>query len=155
MMRYSLSFVKYALASLLLLATFHGKAQSTLEKDKLQINQIRTATNKAIKEYDLAAETKYYLDDYVIALGSGGVITGKQNYIKRYTGDTIGYYIRTTQNIKINSNGKVAIENGQWVFIHYCVQQLGGDYTAQWRKIAGEWKIQAEVYVQLWDKKRN
>ncbi|MFT2658046.1 hypothetical protein, partial [Escherichia coli] len=63
MMRYSLSFVKYALASLLLLATFHGKAQSTLEKDKLQINQIRTATNKAIKEYDLAAETKYYLDD--------------------------------------------------------------------------------------------
>ena len=90
MIQCSSSFTKFILASLLVIVTTNVNSQSAHEKDKIQIIQIRKGNNKAIKEYDLAAETKHYMDDYTIALGRGGLISGKQNYIKRYTG-VIGY----------------------------------------------------------------
>ncbi len=145
--------MKHILVCLPIFAVFHGNAQQSMQKDKSEILQIRKANNKAIKDYDIISETNYYMDDYVIILGKGGLISGKQNYIERYKNDTIGFYVRKPKTVTVSSADTLAIEKGRWIYFDKGKQQFGGDYTAQWRKILGTWKIHGEVYVQLWDKK--
>lgn len=147
--------MKYLVHLCLIFVAFYGNAQQSKQKDKYEILQKREVTNRAIKNYDIISETNCYMDEYIIILGSGGLISGKQKYIERYKNDTIGYYVRKPITVKVSKSDTLAIENGQWVYIDKGIQQLGGDYTAQWRKILDVWKIQGEVYVQLWHKEHD
>ena len=62
--------------------------------------------------------------------------------------DTI--YVRTPIAIDVYPPWDVAAERGEWVGRWTEPDgklKIGGTYQAQWRKVNGQWLIQAELYV--------
>ena len=62
--------------------------------------------------------------------------------------DTI--YIRQPATIDVNAPWAVASERGEWTGRWTEPDgrlDIGGTYLAQWRKVNGAWRIQAELFV--------
>lgn len=62
--------------------------------------------------------------------------------------DTI--YIRRPTAIDVNASWAVASERGEWTGRWTepdGALDIGGHYLVQWRKVEGQWLIQAELYV--------
>jgi hypothetical protein len=62
--------------------------------------------------------------------------------------DTI--YVRTPRTVEVYAPWGVASERGDWTGGWTEPDgklEIGGTYQAQWRKIDGEWLIQAELFV--------
>lgn len=62
--------------------------------------------------------------------------------------DTV--YVRTPKAIEVNAAWGVASERGEWTgrwSEKDGVVEIGGTYLAQWRQAAGQWLIQAELFV--------
>jgi ketosteroid isomerase-like protein len=119
--------------------------------DEQQIISSREHSNTAIAAKDIQSLSKYWLDDFVVVRGNGTQMTGKPAIIevwkKMFTETPDVKFIRTPTEIKISSDKTFAWEKGTWEGFN--TYSKGGEYSAMWRKVNNEWKLQAELFVAL------
>lgn len=119
--------------------------------DEQQIRNSREDSNKAIAAKDIGALSKYWLDDFIVVRGNGTQMTGKEAIIevwkKMFTETPEVKFIRTPTEIKISNDKTFAWEKGTWEGFN--TYSKGGEYSAMWRKVNSEWKLQAELFVAL------
>ncbi|HVS90506.1 MAG TPA: nuclear transport factor 2 family protein [Mucilaginibacter sp.] len=109
------------------------------------------ASNSAIARHNIDGMAKYWLPDFVQTIGRGVTQAGKDTIIGSWkqlfkTNPTV-LYIRKPVTITVGDNGIMAWETGTWEAKNS--YSKGGNYSAMWRKINGEWKLQAELFVSL------
>jgi len=127
-------------------------AQTHLRNDVAIIRSSREASNAAIAKHDIDGMAKYWLKDFVQTIGKGSSLTGKDTIINAWkvlfrTNSTV-LYVRKPTRIVVGDNGIMAWETGTWEAKNS--YSKGGNYSAMWRKIDGEWKLQAELFVSLY-----
>jgi len=111
----------------------------------------RTASNTAITKHDVEGISKYWLPDFVQVRGNATFLVGKDNvaasWMELFRSNPEVAYIRTPTEIQISYNDTLAWETGNWKAIKS--YSKGGNYSAMWRKVKNEWKLQAEIFVSL------
>lgn len=119
--------------------------------DEQQIRASRDNSNKAIEAKDIVTLSKHWLDDFSVMRGNGTQMSGKAAVIevwkKMFTETPDVKFIRTPSEIKISDDKTFAWEKGTWEGFN--TYSKGGEYSAMWRKVNGEWKLQAELFVAL------
>jgi ketosteroid isomerase-like protein len=115
------------------------------------IKASRLASNAAIARHDVAGIAKYWLSGFVQTIGKGTSLTGKDTitsaWKKLFSTNSKVSYVRKSLTITVGDNGVMAWETGTWTATNS--YSKGGNYSAMWRKINGQWKLQAELYVSL------
>lgn len=56
-------------------------------------------------------------------------------------------YVRTPACIRLSSIGPMASERGTWRGENASGDFASGSYTAKWRRIEGDWQLEAEVFM--------
>ncbi|HVV54074.1 MAG TPA: nuclear transport factor 2 family protein [Mucilaginibacter sp.] len=124
-------------------------AQNNRDADIIKAS--RLASNAAIARHDIDGMAKYWLPDFVQTIGRGTSLTGKEVIIaswkQLFKSNLTVLYIRHPVAITVGDNGIMAWETGTWEAKNS--YSKGGNYSAMWRKINGEWKLQAELFVSL------
>ena len=134
-----------------LLMSFQS-AFSKVKSDEELIRSVRQSTNEAIARQDVEGFSKFWLDDYVVIRGSGVIEQGKEankaNWLRIFKETPQTKFERFPSEIIISKNNPdIAWESGEWKGFN--TYSNGGRYSAQWKKKADEWKIQAELFVAL------
>src|ERR1700744_1140151 len=126
-------------------------AQQNTPDDIATIKTSRAASNAAIARHDVDGISKYWLPDFVQTIGRGSSLTGKDTIIgswkQLFRTNPAVFYVRKPVQITIGDNGLMAWETGTWEAKNS--YSKGGNYSAMWRKMDGEWKLQAELFVSL------
>ena len=124
------------------------------QTDEPAIRDLRARSNAAIAAHDLAGIARPWSNDVHVVSSTSAQTAGSQANQQRMARqfetrpDTI--YVRTPATIDIYSPWNVASERGTWVGRWTEPDgklEIGGTYLAQWRKVNGQWLIQAELYV--------
>ena len=122
--------------------------------DERLIREARSRSNAAIAAHDTAGIARPWMNDVHVVSSTSAHTSGSQENQQRMARqfetrqDTI--YIRTPATIDIYSPWDVASERGTWVGRWTEPDgklEIGGTYLAQWRRVNGQWLIQAELYV--------
>ena len=122
----------------------------------LSIRLRRAAFNRALAEADLAAIGPILAADAVLVTGSdSAIIAGRKAQLAAWKREfslrdrTI--YTRTPETVAASSVEPVAMETGRWAGVgaESAAPIASGTYCAKWREIAGQWVIEAEVFVTL------
>jgi ketosteroid isomerase-like protein len=141
--------IKKSLILVLLIASYFANAQSRQASDSIRAS--RMASNAAIARHDINGMAKYWLPGFVQTIGRGTSFTGKDTIIaawkQLFKTNPAVLYIRKPTTITVGDNGVMAWETGTWEAKNS--YSKGGNYSAMWRKINGEWKLQAELFVSL------
>ena len=122
--------------------------------DALEISDLRSSSNKALRAYDVEAELSFLTDNISITTGAGTQISGKENF-KEYLSaipDKNMYWVRTPHEIEVNQDAGLAWESGTWKGYNPDTGNepvVAGKYAAQWTKHSGGWKIKSELFVML------
>jgi ketosteroid isomerase-like protein len=122
--------------------------------DEKLIREVRARSNAAIAAHDPPAIARAWMDDVHVVSSTSAQTAGKaanqermmQQFARRP--DTI--YVRTPITIDVNAAWAVASERGEWTggwTEPDGKMTIGGTYLAQWRKVNGQWLIQAELFV--------
>jgi hypothetical protein len=133
-------------------------ADSSTDEDR--IAEIRAKSNQAIQDHDAEEIVSYFDETYQITTGSGLLYHGdreteKGNWAEHFAQLSDVVYVRTPTNIDVGSYLPRAAESGKWVGTWTSEEgpiEVGGSYSASWRKIDGHWKIQSEMFVTLYCK---
>lgn len=122
--------------------------------DERQILSARAASNAAIARHDLPGIAAVWADDVHVTSSTGAMTNGRADNQARMgeqfarRPDTI--YVRTPAAVDVNARWLVAAERGEWLGKWAepdGAMEIGGFYLVQWRKLAGRWQIQSELYV--------
>jgi ketosteroid isomerase-like protein len=122
--------------------------------DEKLIREVRARSNAAIAAHDPPAMARAWMDDVHVVSSTSAQTAGKAANQERMTQqfarrpDTI--YVRTPITIDVNAAWAVASERGEWTggwTEPDGKMTIGGTYLAQWRKVNGQWLIQAELFV--------
>ena len=125
------------------------------------IRQARLAQNQAIREQDLDAIAEVLEPDVHVTSGIGIHVVGRDNYRDAYAQDFEVLenvtYVRTPDEIELSSvdtglADRIAAESGTWTGSFVTPRgpaQVRGVYSAMWRKKAGRWRINSEIFVSL------
>jgi ketosteroid isomerase-like protein len=136
---------------ILLMSVKIAAAQINTRNDVAVIRSSRMASNAAIVKHDIDAMSKYWLPDFVQTIGRGSSLTGRDTIIgswkQLFRMSPAVLYVRKPVQIIMGDNGIMAWETGTWEAKNS--YSKGGNYSAMWRKIDGEWKLQAELFVSL------
>ena len=127
--------------------------------DEQQIRAIRQASNQALKSYETEEVLSYLTDDVLTTTGSGTLLCGKkalEDYISE-GGNSRMYWIRETQEIRVTERRELAWERGSWK--GYDPEKskepiVHGEYSAQWTKEMGVWKIRSQLFVTLGEEEK-
>ena len=128
------------------------KAQSNKLREAAVIRTSRDSSNAAIARHEIDGFAKFWLPDFIMVRGNSMITFGKENNIRSWselfkTNPEVSY-IRHPSEIIISDNDTLAWEKGNWeAFKSY---SKGGNYSAMWRKMNNEWKLQAELFVSLY-----
>ena len=126
-------------------------AQKDTAAAEQYIRAARTESNAAIAKIDIAAVSKYWMNDYVEISSDGSLISGKEKVIadwtKMFENDPSIRFERQCQKIEFARAGTVAMEKG--ILIYTSPNNYKGYYTALWRKINGVWVTQMENFVSI------
>lgn len=128
--------------------------QAAPPDDQGAIRAARAASNAAIAAHDVAGIERHWLPDVHIVTSTGAQGTGRdvngtrmaQQFARRP--DTV--YVRTPTSVEVFAAWDVASERGDWTGRWTepdGVVDIRGTYQAQWRKVDGTWRIQAELFV--------
>ena len=130
----------------------------------LLIRARRAAFNRAIADGDAAAIGPILARDCVMVTGTdSAVIAGRNAQVKvwqrefaaRKSGAGGLVYVRTPATITVSPVEPIALEQGEWQGIAWRggsatgAPAASGVYSAKWRKLAGVWVIEAEIFVTL------
>ena len=147
----ALSFVLLVGTTLLARATA-GQVQQA--GDENAIRAAREQSNKAIAAHDLTGIAAAWMPDVHVVSSTSAQTAGRDANRERMSQqfsrrpDTI--YVRKPITIEVFDAWAVASERGEWTGRWTEPDgklEIGGTYQAQWRKVDGQWLIQAEVFV--------
>ena len=121
----------------------------------IPVNAIRARrrlTNKLIAARDAARLRPFLAGDVCLIPGDGGLITGADAVVAAFADqfrdpDFITY-VRSTDTIDVDIPGDRAAEGGRWV-ARWKTGEMTGTYLACWRRMAGQWVIESELFVTL------
>ncbi|MEW9854440.1 nuclear transport factor 2 family protein [Novosphingobium sp. M1R2S20] len=122
---------------------------------EIAIRTRRAAFNRAIADGDVAAIGSILARDCVMLTGTdSAVIAGRLAQVKvwkrEFAAPHRDIYVRAPEAIDISAIAPIAMEHGTWDAISANGQTTAtGTYAAKWREVAGEWVIEAEVFVTL------
>jgi uncharacterized protein (TIGR02246 family) len=147
-----------ALAVLICTAAMHHefvvRAAPFQASDDDMIRAARARSNAAIAAHDPAAIARVWMEDVHVVSSTSTQTAGRdanrQRMAQQFANRPDTVYVRRPTAIDVYAPWSVASERGEWrgtwtepdgAF------EIGGTYLVQWRKVAGEWLIQAELYV--------
>lgn len=131
-----------------------ASGQTPAGGDAAAIRAARAASNAAIARHDVDGIAAQWTADISIVTSTGAqAATREENAARMRTQfarrpDTI--YVRTPAVIDVFAAWQTASERGEWTGRWTepdGVVNIAGTYLAQWRRIDGQWRIQAEVFV--------
>lgn len=129
-------------------------APPTPPDDAAAIRAARADSNAAIARHDVAGIASHWLPDVSIVTSTGTHDSSREANAARMTAqfsrrpDTV--YVRTPAIVEVFGAWHVAAERGDWTGRWTepdGVVDIAGTYLAQWRRVDGTWRIQAEVFV--------
>jgi ketosteroid isomerase-like protein len=129
-----------------------GSDQPT--NDEQLIRDARSRSNTAIAAHDLAGIARVWMPEVHIVTSTSAQATGREPNQQRMAQqfknrpDTI--YVRQPATVEVFAAWGVASERGDWTGRWTDPDgalEIGGTYQAQWRKVDGQWLIQAELFV--------
>ena len=122
--------------------------------DETTIRAQRARSNAAIIKKDLAGIAAVWMDDVHVTTSTGargdGKAANRERMAQQFSRRPDTVYVRTAITVEVFAAWDVASERGTWVGKwtepdgHVAIH---GTYLVQWRKIAGTWLIQSELYV--------
>ena len=122
----------------------------------LTIRLRRAAFNSALAERNLDAIAPLLGQHAILVAGTdSAVIAGRKAQLLAWKHEfgaaTRTIYVRTPATIVASPIEPIAFEHGHWQGVDAATGQhvTSGDYTAKWRRIAGDWVIEAELYLTL------
>ncbi len=145
-----------ALTTFGLLTNGFGRIALGQVTDEQLIRQARAASNAAIARHDAEAVAGFLLENAQAVFSTSAILSGRAanqaSYASRFQQTQDVRWVRTPSTVKVWNAWQVAAEEGEWTGewtqtdgkVH-----IRGSYFAQWRKIDGTWRIQAEVFVPL------
>jgi ketosteroid isomerase-like protein len=122
---------------------------------ELAIRARRALFNRAIAEGDAAAIAPLLARDCVMLTGTdSAVIAGRLAQVKvwrrEFAARTRDVYVRTPHAFDVSAIEPIAMEHGSWDATAPDGESTAtGTYAAKWRKLEGEWVIEAEVFVTM------
>ncbi|MGY8986360.1 MAG: nuclear transport factor 2 family protein [Sphingomonadales bacterium] len=137
-----------------IIATFAILGLKTMaNEDEDLIKSLREASNQAIKDHNLEAVNSFIDEDYVITISSGLIERSKEEHTVSFKAHFNNFpdvvYIRTPSEVNVSASHPLAFETGNWVGTRKGLE-IGGQYSAQWRKVEGYWKIHSELFTALY-----
>lgn len=122
---------------------------------ELAIRAARAAFNRAIVQGDAAAIAPILARDCVMLTGTdSAVIAGRLAQVKvwrrEFAAPIRDIYLRSPEAFDVSAIAPIAMEHGSWTATGPdgdCTAT--GTYAAKWREVAGEWVIEAEVFVTM------
>lgn len=128
----------------------------TLSDDERQIRETRKLSNKAIAAHDSMAVAAYWTEDFFIISSRNSQVSGREANRQLFVGDFKAkkdvIYVRSPRQVDVFTTWNMASEIGTWTGQWQepdGMLKLTGTYYAKWHKIAGVWKIRAEIYTPL------
>ena len=122
----------------------------------LPIRTRRAAFNRAIADGDAQAIGPILARDCVMVTGTdSAVIAGRAAQVKVWQREFASpgrlIYERIPATITVSPVEPIALEQGDWrgVARESGALAASGVYTAKWREVAGQWVIEAEIFVTL------
>jgi ketosteroid isomerase-like protein len=122
--------------------------------DEQLIRDARARSNQAIAAHDVAAIARVWMEDVHVVSSTSSQTAGRtlnqQRMARQFAGRPDTVYVRRPTAIDVYASWDVASERGEWTGRWTepdGVLQIGGTYLAQWRKVDGQWLIQAELFV--------
>lgn len=129
-------------------------ASAQVLSDEQLIRDARARSNAAIAAHDPVAMARVWMPDLHVVSSTGAQVAGRdanqQRMARQFASRSDTLYVRTPTTIEVYAPWAVASERGQWTGKWTepdGPMTIGGTYLAQWRKIDGQWFIQAELYV--------
>ena len=122
--------------------------------DDQLIRAARERSNAAIAAHDLAGIASVWMDDVHVVSSTSAQTAGRLQNQERLASqfrnrpDTV--YVRRSTAVEVYPAWSVAAEHGEWTGRWTepdGALVIGGTYLAQWRKVGGQWFIQAELFV--------
>ena len=122
----------------------------------LAIRMRRADFNRALADMDLSAIGPLLAPAAILVTGSdSGVINGRKAQLMAWKREFASagriIYVRMPTSITVSSAEPIAMEQGEWKGVAADTEELAasGIYSAKWRKLRGEWLIEAEIFVTL------
>lgn len=113
----------------------------------------RKLTNRLIAAHDAGRLRPFLHPDITLITGDGTVIGGApavlEAFAAQFADPSFVTYERTTASVDLDQDGARAAEAGHWTATWRDAPTLTGTYLAAWRKAAGQWVIESELYVTL------
>ena len=115
------------------------------------IRSLRLQSNAAIARHDADGIAAFWMPDFVQVRGNGtcefGKKTIKASWDELFRNNSEVLYVRNPVEVVISVNDSLAWERGFWTAKNS--YSNGGNYSAMWKKVGPDWKIQAEIFVSL------
>jgi ketosteroid isomerase-like protein len=126
-----------------------------VDSPDLAIRARRAAFNRALAEADLGAIGPLLAPDCVLVAGTdSALLSGRKAQLlawkREFAAADRTVYRRIPERIELSPIAPMALEHGNWQGVTLSGALLAsGTYAAKWRKTAGEWVIEAEIYLTL------
>ena len=151
--------IRAGLLFLVLLPVLLAAAQDAPEsRDAADtIRDLRLQSNEAFAAHDIAAIVSFFDEDYQITTSVGAMSQGIDEQIDGletlFESRPVVTYVRTPESITISRSNPLATESGTWEGIWTTANgpvKTGGSYSAMWRRVDGQWRTRAELFVALY-----
>jgi hypothetical protein len=126
-----------------------------VDSPDLAIRARRAAFNRALAEADLGAIGPLLAPDCVLVAGTDSALLSDRKaqllaWKREFAAADRTVYRRIPERIELSPIAPMALEHGNWQGVTLSGALLAsGTYAAKWRKTAGEWVIEAEIYLTL------
>lgn len=126
-----------------------------MDSPDLAIRARRAEFNRALAEADLGAIGPLLAPDCVLVAGTdSALLSGRKAQLlawkREFAAADRTVYRRIPERIELSPIAPMALEHGNWQGVTLSGAPLAsGTYAAKWRKTAGEWLIEAEIYLTL------
>lgn len=142
------------IAALALLAAALAPAPAPAAAEQ-QIRAQRQAFNGALAKGDLAAIATFLAENAQIVTGRASLVfSGRAAQIGMWWEDfqapDRASYVRTPDRIELSPISPMAMETGHWRGVNLksaATNWATGSYSAKWRQIDGQWRIESEIYM--------
>jgi len=124
--------------------------------DENTIRAQRRRTNKLIADHEADRLRPFFDAEIKLIAGDGTLIQGADAVVDAFAGQfedpTFVTYLRTTESVTVDADGKRAAEPGTWVATWRGPRgdmHASGRYLAVWRKAGNQWVIESELFITL------
>jgi ketosteroid isomerase-like protein len=131
-----------------------AEPQADVQKDADAIRLARKDLNDALTSRNLERYASYWTKDATVVWAGGELRTGIDDNWKRLAGTFADPHFsgkRNAEKIEVAKGGLSASESGNWIWTFGlkdgAMATYRGRYLIMWRKDAGLWRIQSELYV--------